>query len=192
MSENIGQVIKELRLAKNLTLKELAEKTDLSAGFLSMVERGLTSAALVSLNKIADALQVDLSTLFSKEESFRKTGFTRSYENNIRGISGQYIYVNLSYHSNDFIIDPMIVVLLPGQTREEVTMLSHPGEEFTYVLEGVLSYFLNGEEHVLYPGDSYHGLGTTPHNFVNLSNNIVRVLYIVTPPLSSPSSRVSL
>ena len=192
MSDNIGMTIKNLRLAKNMTLKDLAEKTDLSAGFLSMVERGLTSAALVSLNKIAYALDVDLSTLFSREEPLQKGGFTRSYENNVRGISGQYVYINLSHHSNDYIIDPMIVVLLPGQKREEVTMLAHAGEEFTYVLEGVLSYFINGEEHVLYPGDCYHGIGTTPHNFVNLTNNIVRVLYIVTPPLSSPSSRVSL
>lgn len=191
MSDSIGTTIKSLRLAKNMTLKELAEKSDLSAGFLSMVERGLTSAALVSLNKIAYALDVDISALFAREEPIQSERFTRSYENNIRGISGQYIYINLSCQSNDFIIDPMIVVLLPGQKRDEVTMLAHSGEEFTYVLEGVLSYFINGEEHVLYPGDCYHGVGTTPHNFVNLTNNIVRVLYIVTPPLSSPCSRVS-
>lgn len=52
MTEKLGEKIKTARLAKKMTLKELAEKTQLSISFLSMVERGLTSAAVVSLKKI--------------------------------------------------------------------------------------------------------------------------------------------
>lgn len=185
MSEEFGQKIKQARLMKKMTLKELSEKTDLSISFLSMVERGLTSAALMSLQKIAEALEMDLSTFFVSEEPNQKSGFCRSYDKNIRSVSGYYVYESLSTCRGSCALDPMMVILMPGQRREDVTQFTHEGEEFTYVLEGVLTYFLNGQEHVLYPGDSYHGFGNVAHNFVNLTNNIVKVLYIVTPPLAS-------
>lgn len=96
MTEKLGEKIKTARLAKKMTLKELAEKTQLSISFLSMVERGLTSAAVVSLKKIAEALDMDLSAFFAKTEDEQKNGFVRSYENRIRYTSGYYIYKNLS------------------------------------------------------------------------------------------------
>ena len=176
MTEKLGEKIKTARLAKKMTLKELAEKTQLSISFLSMVERGLTSAAVVSLKKIAEALDMDLSAFFEKTEDEQK--------NRIRYTSGYYIYKNLSACTEKCEMDPMMIILLPGQSREDVSQTTHAGEEFIYVLEGVLTYYLNGQENVLYPGDSYHSFGNVPHTFVNLSNNLTKVLYIVTPPLS--------
>lgn len=184
MTEKLGEKIKTARLAKKMTLKELAEKTQLSISFLSMVERGLTSAAVVSLKKIAEALDMDLSAFFEKTEDEQKNGFVRSYENRIRYTSGYCIYKNLSACTEKCEMDPMMIILLPGQSREDVSQTTHAGEEFIYVLEGVLTYYLNGQENVLYPGDSYHSFGNVPHTFVNLSNNLTKVLYIVTPPLS--------
>lgn len=77
----------------------------------------------------------------------------------------------------------MMITFLPGQQREDIPLITHAGEDFVYVLEGVLTYFLNGQEFTLYPGDGHHGFGNQPHNFANLSNNIVKVLYIISPPL---------
>lgn len=182
---NVGFKIKEIRLAQKMTLKELAEKTDLSISFLSMVERGITSATLVSLNKIASAFDVDLSTFFVQNNSTASSEFCRSYDNRIRSISGHYIYASLSHFDKRFSLDPIMITFLPGQQREDVPLMTHAGEEFVYVLEGVLTYFLNGQEYPLYPGDSHHGFGDQPHNFANLSNNIVKVLYIITPAFSN-------
>ena len=144
MTEKLGEKIKTARLAKKMTLKELAEKTQLSISFLSMVERGLTSAAVVSLKKIAEALDMDLSAFFEKTEDEQKNGFVRSYENRIRYTSGYYIYKNLSACTEKCEMDPMMIILLPGQSREDVSQTTHAGEEFIYVLEGVLTYYLNG------------------------------------------------
>lgn len=182
---NVGLKIKEIRLAQKMTLKELAEKTDLSIGFLSMVERGITSATLVSLNKIAAAFDVDLSIFFIQSSPIASNGFCHSYDNHIRSISGHYIYTSLSHFDEKFSFDPMMITFLPGQQRKDVVLMTHAGEEFVYVLEGVLTYFLNGQEYTLYPGDSHHGFGDQPHNFANLSNNIVKVLYIITPAFSN-------
>ena len=188
MHKEIGETIKSLRLAKGWTLKEFSEKADLSISFLSMVERGRSSIALVSLKKIAAALEEPMGTFFpgQSEEEVGASGaswISRSYDSNIRAINGAYIYNQIGCPNKDFIMDTMIITLLPGQVREDVIQFSHEGEELTYVLEGVLSMFIDGVEHAMYPGDCFHGFGSIPHNFVNLSNNIVRVLYVLTPPL---------
>ena len=186
MEKELGQRIKTLRIAKGMTLKELSKKTDLSISFLSMVERGLTSVAIVSLKKIADALSQNISTFFLENSSdtiAEAYTINRGYSPRIRSINGNYIYYSLAGNNSSFSLAPMYIVLLPGQSRKDVIMFKHPGEEFTYVLEGILSFFIDGKEFLLYPGDSFHGLCNLPHNFVNLSNNNVKVLYVLTPPL---------
>ena len=65
MKKDIGNKIKELRTNKKMTLRELSEGTGLSIGFLSQLERGLTSIATDSLMKIAEALDVDLNYFFA-------------------------------------------------------------------------------------------------------------------------------
>lgn len=186
MQKEIGQKIKALRLAKGLTLKDVSEQTDLSVGFLSMLENGRTTTALMTLKRIADALNENISTFFTgddMQESTNRHVFCRSYNRKIRSLNGEYIYYSLGNENKEFLMDPMLVELLPGQKEEDVIQFKHSGEEITYVLEGVLTFYLDGQEHVLYPGDSYHGFGDVPHNFVNLSNKVVKVLYILTPPI---------
>ncbi|ATW23542.1 helix-turn-helix domain-containing protein [Candidatus Formimonas warabiya] len=186
MQKEIGQKIKALRSAKGLTLKDISEKTDLSVGFLSMVENGRTTIALMTLKKIADALNENISNFFTgadTQELDNRHTFCRSYNRKIRSINGEYIYYNLANGNKEFVMDPILVELLPGQKEEDVIQFKHSGEEITYVLEGVLTFYLDGQEHVLYPGDSYHGFGDVPHNFVNLTNKVVKVLYILTPPM---------
>ena len=71
---DIGGKVKELRRTQNLTLRDLSDKTGLSIGFLSQFERGLTTIAVDSLQEIAKALDVPLSTLLtlSSEEELTK------------------------------------------------------------------------------------------------------------------------
>jgi len=185
MQEELGQQIRVLRLKKKLSLKECSERTGLSVGFLSMVERGMTSLAIVSLKKIADALESDVSDFFIKTEAKMKNGKThlinRNYEQTISYQSGKYIYFTLNNNDPKWILDPKLIVLLPGQKREDVELFVHSGEEFVYVLDGILTLFFDGQEYELYPGDSFIGPCDSPHNFVNFTNNIVKVLFVLTP-----------
>lgn len=64
--EEINKKIKELRIQKGLTLKDLSERTELSISFLSQVERGTTSLAITSLKKIADALNTKMAEFLKK------------------------------------------------------------------------------------------------------------------------------
>lgn len=76
---NIGMEIKKLRTEKGITLKELSEKSELSVGFLSQLERGLTTIAVDSLEKLADILEVHLTHFFDYPLK-RKDMVLRSYE----------------------------------------------------------------------------------------------------------------
>src|SRR5690625_7145470 len=66
--DDIGKQIKKLRLEREMTLKDVSEKTGLSIGFLSQVERGKSSITLQSISKISDALEVSRSYFFEDEK----------------------------------------------------------------------------------------------------------------------------
>lgn len=187
MNKIIGSKIKELRTQKKMTLKELSEKTNLSTGFLSQLERGLTSIATDSLLSIAEALDVELSYFFSNAR--RKERFIqRSYERDVYNVDNS-IYINyiLSNNINDKKMIPRLIEILPNGNSEDLACFHHEGEEFIYVLEGILTLFINNERQELYPGDCAHFSSSVSHNFANYTNKISKVLIISVPNYFSHS-----
>lgn len=181
MHEEIGEKINELRNSKGMTLKELGDKANLSVSFLSQAERGLTSITINSLKKIAHALDVELNHFFTPPKSNRPM-IMRSYEQEVFRIEqSKFIYYNLGSDMQDKQMDPIVVVVLPGQKPEEVIPCEHPGEEFIYVLEGVMTIFLEDRQYDLYPGDSIHIPSTIPHDWANFTNKLVKILAVSTP-----------
>ncbi|MDF2891904.1 MAG: DNA-binding protein [Clostridia bacterium] len=181
MHKEIGEKINEIRTSKGMTLKDLGEKSNLSVSFLSQAERGLTSITINSLKKIAIALNVDLNLFFSPPKSPKST-VTRSYNQEVFRIDeSKFIYFSLGSNIADRQLDPVIVTILPEQFPEEVILGDHPGEEFVYVLEGICTILLDDKQYELYPGDSIHISSTTPHNWANFTNKLVRILAVSTP-----------
>lgn len=76
---------------------------------------------------------------------------------------------------------PRIFELMPITNTDKPEMYTHIGEEFIYVLEGVITVFVDDREYELYPGDSMQIDSTMPHNWINKTNNIVKILSINTP-----------
>ncbi|NPV43231.1 MAG: helix-turn-helix transcriptional regulator [Firmicutes bacterium] len=183
MEENIGKKIKELRASKKITLKDLSEKTGLSIAFLSQLERGLTSAAIMSLKNIAKALEVDISFFFKPPFENNKR-IIRGYEQEIFHIeNSKYIYYNLANDAECKSLTPFLVTIYPEQGKDKVIPYSHEGEEFIYVLEGILTIYLENEKYDLYPGDSLHIDSSVPHNWANFTNKIVKILSVNTPKI---------
>ncbi len=181
MQQGIGENIKALRLGNKMTLKDLSEATGLSIGFLSQVERGLTALAITSLEKIAAALEVDLSYFFpvkSKSDS----EILKSYEREVFQVeNNQFIHYHLTNQLDKMDMIPKMVEILPMSELKDVPTHQHDGEEFVYVLEGVFTLILNNETHDLYPGDSAHFASTTVHNWANFTNKTVKILVVHTP-----------
>lgn len=181
MPNNIGDKIKDLRLSKKMTLKELSEMTELSIGFLSQVERGLTALAISSLEKIAEALGVDLAYFFPMEKKSSQV-IVRSYEREVAQIdSAHCIHYHLSNDLETKDLFPRFLEVLPTTAEEPPKQYQHEGEEFFYVLEGILTLFINNERYDLYPGDSVHYDSHTQHNWINYTNKMVKLLAVNTP-----------
>lgn len=181
VNEDIGSKVKELRANARMTLRELSEKTSLSTGFLSQLERGLTSIATDSLMKIADALDVELSYFFIKPTK-KLSAVMRSYEKEVMRIdNAKYINYLLTSNATDKQMTPRLVEILPSNSDEKLNQYKHEGEEFIYVQEGVLTLFINDERYELYPGDSAHYSSMESHNYANYTNKMVRIIEVSVP-----------
>lgn len=183
MNSNLGQKIKKLRKERNMTLNDLREKTNLSTGFLSQLERGLTTVAIDALEKIAGALDINISYFFPVPVGHRGI-ITRGYEKQLFQDEKSSLFINflLSGNLEGKKLFPRIVELLPGEKkRTDVSLYAHKGEEFIYVLEGILTLALSTGTHELYPGDSAHFLSKEPHNWINNTSRKVCILVVNTP-----------
>jgi DNA-binding protein len=183
MNKNIGELIKQKRTENKMTLKDISEATDLSIGFLSQLERGLTSIAQDTLKKVAKALNVEMSYFMDQPKSKEKV-VLRSYEKEILRIEGgsiiEYLMTNMVTQAEML---PKLVEILPQKEVEESLTYSHEGEEFVYVLEGILTLKVENEVYDLYPGDCAHYLSTRAHNWSNQTNKVVKFITINTPNL---------
>lgn len=179
----IGQKAKNLRQAKKLTLKELSEKTNLSVGYLSQFERGINTIAIDALSKIAAVYGMELSYFFPNSEFTEKKSIVmKSYEQNILDVIGNdYMVKILSNGTMDHKLYPRMVEILPQFRPEKIQTYGHEGEEFIYVLEGILTLTLNDDKYILYPGDSAHYFSTDKHNWSNETSKIVKILCVSTP-----------
>jgi Predicted transcriptional regulators len=181
VNRDIGSKVKELRTRKKMTLKDLSEKTGLSTGFLSQLERGLTSIATDSLEKVAETLDVDSSFFFAGCTKNRNS-IIRSYEKEVfQIISGRFIHYHLTDNSGDKAMLPKLIELLPINSDEDISPYAHEGEESVYVLEGTLTLFLNNEQFELFPGDSAHYSSSQTHNWANYTNKMVRLIVTSVP-----------
>lgn len=186
----IGSKIKALRKENNMTLKQLGDLSGLSVGFLSQLERGISSIAIDSLAKIADILGVSLSAFFQDSENDKEDPVVRGFDIASTQINPQIIQYIMSNRVSDFETLPRVVHLMPlaNEESESLSMYSHNGEEFVFILEGAVTVFVDDNRYILYPGDSIQIHSNQPHNWMNFTNKTAKFLAINHPnPFKSNS-----
>jgi transcriptional regulator with XRE-family HTH domain len=170
-----------------MTLRELARETGLSIGFLSQLERGMTTVAVDSLQDISTVLGVDLSyflNVLNGSQDGREDKIIRSYEQPVSFIETEkFIHLYLSPHLNDCNLFPEIILILPEPDPANIdgNVFSHKGEEFVYVLEGALTVNYHGNITTMYEGDGFLFNSRTPHNWYNSTLQITKILVIRYP-----------
>jgi transcriptional regulator with XRE-family HTH domain len=183
--KKLGAKIKGLRGEKGWSLKDLASKTGLSVGYLSMIERGLTSVTITSLQSIANALSMGISEFFGTPAAHPRS-VTRSYEREVCYKDGTgYVCLSLAgdMDEDESVLEPIIAVMPPEMDRDHAITFGHEGEEFMMVIEGIATVILGCEEFELYQGDSLHIMSGIPHYVGNFSNRVTQVLYVNTPKI---------
>jgi transcriptional regulator with XRE-family HTH domain len=176
---HIGEKIKRLRLRLGLTQEELADRAELSKGFISQVERDLTSPSIATLTDILECLGTGLKDFFNEGENekivFREEDMFVK-ENTETG--EHIVWLIPSAQKNR--LEPILLTLSPGFATYVDD--PHEGEEFGYVLNGLIHLYIGEERHKLKKGESFCFNADKPHYIENKSKLPAKVLWISTPP----------
>ena len=176
-----GEKVKGLRSQRGITLRELSRATGLSVSHLSQFERGQGTLSLYSLERVATALGVQMS-YFLEASAHHGGYFSRGYSYNPVSLpESDLLYNRLGNSLPQCNLEPMEVTILPGTPNEDAYPKAHQGEEFIFVLEGILTVLIDNEEYQLNPGDSMHYQAKAPHEWLNLTPHIVRLISVNTP-----------
>lgn len=175
MEENLGALIKNIRKSKKMTLKNIANETNLSISFLSQLERGKSSATLDSLKKISLALDVNPGLFFEDDKTDGGMS-SKSITMKNQKSKTQFFYKDLSNGIENPAFSPMYIRLKPGQNEGE--SFSHAGQEFLYVLEGELTIQIEESFRILRPHESLMFDSNRKHYWYNYTNKEVHFLCI--------------
>lgn len=174
----IGKELKRLRIRNNLTLEELASRCELTKGFLSQVERDLTSPSISTLDDILEALGTSLAKFF-KDDPNEKIVFKEEdyFIDEQEDYTVHWIVPNAQKNE----MEPIMVELpLEG---ESMHLEPHAGEEFGYVLQGKVALVIDEQEMLLKKGETFYLHGRKTHYLVNKGKTTAKVLWVCTPPI---------
>ena len=174
----IGQKIKQLRLRRGLTQDELAARTELSKGFISQLERDITSPSIATLVDILEALGTDVGTFFTEQETekvvFRAENMCEKEDEN--GTNIRWLVADAQRRA----LEPILVTIPAGAST--VSDDPHEGEEFGYVLSGSVTLQLGEKKYRVRRGDGFSFLPNSVHYLINPGKIPAKVLWVSTPP----------
>ncbi|MEW6623481.1 MAG: XRE family transcriptional regulator [Bacillota bacterium] len=176
----LGEKIRNIRSEKNMSLRDLADKTGLTASFLSQVERDLTEPSITSLRKIAEALEVPI--FFFLLETTEKSPVIRKSERKVLRLPQSNLVFELLSPDLEKSMEIMIARLKPGAVSCEEP-LSHPGEECIVILEGTMEISVGSDTYVLEEGDSIYYHSAIPHILKSVGDKELVFLSAITPPM---------
>ncbi|MDR0929199.1 MAG: XRE family transcriptional regulator [Oscillospiraceae bacterium] len=174
----IGAKIKRLRVQLGLTQEELANRCELSKGFISQLERDLTSPSIATLIDILECLGSSPRAFFSDEDA-KKLVFSRAdmFEKDDEQ-HGHITWLVPSAQRNE--MEPILIALTPGQATQPQD--PHEGEEFGYVLTGTVQLHYGTKKQRVRTGESFCFRPGAAHWIENAGKSPARVLWIATPP----------
>ncbi len=174
---DIGHKIKELRVEKGLTQEELADRSELSKGFISQLERNLTSPSIATLVDILQCLGTDLKAFFNDTEDdqivFTYDDYFEKIDDPLKN-KIEWIIPN----AQKCLMEPIRLTLEPGGRTD--TDMPHEGEEFGYVLEGEIQLHIGTRHFTAKKGDAFSYRPAQAHSIS--SETGAQILWISSPP----------
>jgi len=186
----LGRRIKDLRLGRGLSIKELAKRAELSSGAISQIERGIGSTSLRSIRNICKALQVPLGILFSNEGKDGESEYLCRFHHRETLNFGHGTIKHKLTAAAVQKLEMLDVNIEPGGNSGPETY-SHEGEEMGLVLAGVLDLYIAEKLYQLKEGDAFAFPSTLPHRFANSGKSRCRALWVNSPPLYGAASRIA-
>lgn len=178
IEEQIGAKIRNLRNQNGLTQEELADRTELTKGFISQLERGLTAPSVSTLKDIVECLGTNLSDFFHEEKNLQVVYPKEDYFEKEDENHNMTTWLISTAQSRS--LEPILMRIEPGQSVPEDK--PHEGEEFGYVLEGKIKLFYGENTYTVNAGDSFIYPANRKHWISSDCNKVSTVLWVSTPP----------
>ena len=174
---NFGEKLKELRIRKGLTQEELADRSELSKGFISQLERDLTSPSIATLADILQCLGTTLGEFFSETQDEQIVfGESDYFEKKDAELNNDIEWIIPNAQKNA--MEPIRLTLGAGGTTYPDN--PHEGEEFGYVLKGSVEIHLSNHVYRAKKGESFYYTCDKTH-YLKSQNGAV-VLWVSCPP----------
>lgn len=183
MNVDVGKKIRELRKIKGFSITDLSQKSGLSTGLISQIERNMVVPSIKVMWKIANILEVNIGYFFDENnenteekivvrknlrKSINTNDFTKSYE---------LLMPNLYNKSIEFLL-----ITLNKETKKNKELVTHKGEECGYIVKGKMKVILENKEYILEEGDSFYFNSKIPHVYENYGYKECILVCAMTPP----------
>lgn len=182
LEQAIGVQVRQLRRRVGITVSELAAAAGLSGGMLSKIENGQISPSLASLQSLAGALNVPITTFFSTFEEKRDCSFVKAGTGVVierRGTKAGHQYSLLGHAlGGNVVVEPYFITL--SMDAAPYPAFQHEGTEFIYVLSGEMLYRHGDQSYHLTPGDALLFDSAAPHGPEKLLAKPITFLSIIT------------
>ncbi len=181
LEEAVGSQIRKYRKQLKMTVVEIAKKANMSAGMLSKIERGVTAPSLSTMQNLANALNVPITSFFKMYEQQRNCSYVKAGQGlaiERRGTRTGHHYELLGHNVQDELnIEPYLITL--NDKSEAYPLFEHPGLEFIYMLEGIMEYRHWNDAYRLEAGDSLFFDADVPHGPIELIELPIRMIAVL-------------
>ncbi len=187
----IGAKIKKIRESKQLSVEEVAERSGLGIGQIERIEGNLVFPSLAPLIKIARVLGVRLGTFLDDQaelgpvvcrkkdsEAAEGIGFTNDAVQGHKHMD----YHSLSQDKSGRHMEPFLIEIAPSEEGEDFILSTHEGEEFIYVLGGVVEINYGKDTYILEEGDSIYYDSIVAHHVHAAADSQARILGVIYTP----------
>ncbi len=186
MSEQVAQIasrVRALREIEDMTAEEVAKRMGIPLGEYEACERGEVDIPISFLTRAAQVFGVEVHELLTgSTPKLRRYFLCRSGNGEeVKRMNRDYRYHSLAYNFKDKAIEPFQVTIQPDDPDAETDLNAHPGQEFDYILSGIMRLIIGHKELLLYAGDSIYFDSTLPHGMKAIGGPVT-FLAIVIPP----------
>lgn len=173
----IGSKIKTLRIVNGLTQEELADRAELSKGFISQLERDLTSPSIATLADILQCLGVSVAEFFADDSDEQVVFGGEDYFEKVDADLGCRVeWIIPSAQKN--MMEPIRLTLEPG--GETYPDNPHEGEEFGYIIRGAVTIHIGKKTYHAGAGESFYYTPAKKHYITSQSG--AELIWVSTPP----------
>jgi len=178
----MGKRIKKKRESLGFLIKDLSIKIGVTSSLISQIEKGKAFPSIVTLKKVAEALQTTVGELIGENEGQIEHPLLKNNERRFakKNSNGTSSYL-LSYHFPSKQIEPYLIKFSKNSDSKDIMTSNFPGQEFCFILKGKFEIAFEDKKYKLNEGDGFYFNSNEYHLFKNISNKEAEIIWIITP-----------